>query len=264
MNLPTAIIRATASMAALLGGVLPSAFTAQVTIDFEGLVSNQGQPIDAYYSSYGVTFGNAVWFTPALIGTSYPTHWVRGQVGLGAQRGCSPVYPWITPGLTNPIVLYFAFPVTNILIDVFDVGSNGARLRGFDTAGAQVGNEKTVLGSGIGSGNGPYTLNLSGKDIRMVVLDQYRFTSVNDGVSFDNLRFVTLGPQLRLRQEGLLAQILLEGIVGCGYRIEKAGFLPAISWTPVTNFVLKSLPFVLVDPSSTNFKVQFYRAVELP
>jgi hypothetical protein len=211
-----------------------------------------------------VAFSNAVWFTPALIGTAYPDHWVSGQAGLGAERGCSASYPWITPGLTNPIVILFAFPITSVSIDVFDVGNNGARLRGFDAAGHQVGEDQTVVGAGIGSGNGPHALTLAGEGIRRVVLDQHRFSTADDGMCFDNLRFATAGPSLLIHREDTHVGLHLEGIVGRDYRIEWAGFLPSSNWQPLANFVLPYSPFPVIDASSTNSSSRFYRGVEVP
>ncbi len=262
MNTITTYLTAT-FMGALPLGIF-TVYGAQVEIQFEDGLVRQGQAIGTNYSGYGITFSNAAWFTPALIGTVYPDHWVSGQAGLGAERGCSGSYPWSTPGLTNPIVILFAFSVTNVSIDAFDVGANGVRLRGFDDAGRQIGSDQTVVGVGIGSGNGPHTLRLAGGGIRRVVLDQHLFTTANDGVSFDNLRFVTVGPLLSIARPDIFAEIQLEGIVGQGYRIEWSDSLPSSDWHPLTNFVLSRSLWLGIDASSTNSNNRFYRGVEVP
>jgi len=164
---------------------------AEVNIDFEDGSSQLGQPIGVFYAPYGVTFSNAVWLTAAMINTAYPDHWVSGSVALGAEHGCHPTRPWIFPGVTNPIVLGFDPPVVAVSLEVYDVGTNGARLQAFDAGGAIVGSTDTSVGPEGGAGNGPYTLSVAGTGIRRVELTQPFYAGNTDGISFDNLTFHT-------------------------------------------------------------------------
>jgi hypothetical protein len=164
---------------------------AEVNIDFEDGSSQPGEPIGTFYAPYGITFSNAVWFKPSMIHAPNPDLWVSGSVGLGAQNGCDATRPWVFPGVTNPIILWFDPPAVSVSIEVNDVGTNGAQLRAFDAGGAVVGGPDTLVGSGSGGGNGPYTLSAAGTGIRRVELTQPFYAGNTDGISFDNLRFHT-------------------------------------------------------------------------
>jgi hypothetical protein len=164
---------------------------AEVNIDFEDGFSQAGQPIGTFYAPFGVTFSNAIWFKPSMINAANPDHWVTGNAGLAAQNGCKAGDPWLYPGVTNPIVLWFDPPVVSVSIEVYDVGTNGAQLRAFDAVGSVLGKPDTLVGPGTGNGNGPYTLSAAGNGIRRVELTQPFYAGNTDGISFDNLKFHT-------------------------------------------------------------------------
>ena len=181
------------AFAALVGLTLVSTRldAVEVNIDFEDGAGREGQPIGAFYAPYGVTFSNAVWLTAAMINTTTPDHWISGSVALGAQHGCDVNRPWIFPGVTNPIVLWFDPPVFLVSLEVYDVGTNGARIRAFSADGAAGGGTDTVVGPDAGPGNGPYTLSVAGTGIGRVELNQPFYAGNTDGISFDNLSFHT-------------------------------------------------------------------------
>lgn len=60
------------------------------------------------------------------------------------------------------------------------------------------------------------------------------------------------------------AGVRIEGTPGRTYRIEYAAAADSVEWTAVTNIVLPSTPFTVLDPAPASEAKRFYRAVEVP
>ncbi len=69
------------------------------------------------------------------------------------------------------------------------------------------------------------------------------------------------GPALRLQ---LNPGILVYGAVGVNHRIEYVSQPGATNWVTLTNVVLPSSPYLVVDPQPTTVGPRFYRAVVIP
>lgn len=137
---------------------------------------NDGQGEDVpipgdHYAASGVTFTNAAW-----IGTN--------QLGVDAGVRSGSFFP----GVTNPIVLDFDTVVSEVSIQGFGVGSNGAQLEVFDAQGNSLGVSNNV-GSGFGVRNHPI-LKVSAPGIVRAELTQHAYNGSKDGMSWDNLSFV--------------------------------------------------------------------------
>jgi hypothetical protein len=60
------------------------------------------------------------------------------------------------------------------------------------------------------------------------------------------------------------AGIQVEGTPGRTYRIESAPAIDSADWVAVTNVVLPTSPFTVMDPTPISGSKRFYRAVEVP
>lgn len=156
------------------------------TINFEDGAALGGQTIGNYYGGIGVTFNNAIWVTPAFTGFGNNEFW-DGDAGLGVQNGVQNPNPWAFAGTTSPILISFSGDVSSVSIDVFDVGTNGARLRAFDVMGNLLGSDQ-ALGTGAGFFNNA-TLSVNQPGMRSIALDQYNYSGFPDGIGWDNLQF---------------------------------------------------------------------------
>jgi len=186
------------SMVSILAGFSTAVYsdtakTATITITFEDGAKSGNLPIADNYSHYlpvGVNFRNAVWITSAQTLSQPPDSFFRGNAGFGVQNGVQASDSWAFPGISSPIEVVFDQEVNYVSVEVFDVGSNGARLRAFGSNGLQIGRDQTAAGKELGTGNGPFTLSVGESGIRNIKLDQYLYNaSVNDGIGWDNLTF---------------------------------------------------------------------------
>jgi hypothetical protein len=62
----------------------------------------------------------------------------------------------------------------------------------------------------------------------------------------------------------LYAGIRIEGTLGRTYRIEYVTAAESADWITLTNLVLFSTPFTIVDPAPASEARRYYRAVEVP
>jgi hypothetical protein len=53
--------------------------------------------------------------------------------------------------------------------------------------------------------------------------------------------------------------LMLKGAVGPTYMVQASTNL--LNWSSITNFSLSNSPFYFTDPSATNYKWRYYRAV---
>ncbi len=94
------------------------------------------------------------------------------------------------------------------------------------------------------------------------------FTTVN-GTNINRIvRLIdngTIPPGTSLLSARLYPTVFLHGTTGNLYRIEYVTNLTnAAMWTPLTNLLLPSTPYLLLDTTWTNSRQRFYRAVTLP
>jgi hypothetical protein len=205
------------------------AVASTITIDFEDGAARGGAVIATNYAHLGLAFSNAVWITPEYLTPSYtPSDWFAGSAGFGAQAGAASP-DWAFPGLDHPISLYFQPPVAWVSIAAFNVGECGLRAQAFDASGAQIGSV-TADGIAYGVGNAPILLlTNTAAPIWRVVLDQYHWTGLNDGVSFDRVSFDPIpGPQMSIRVSQV--EICWSSVTNATYRVDYRSDLTTNTW----------------------------------
>ena len=187
-------------------------------------VKNNGYPGDVIVA----------WFKPlheALDGTSYNNQ----------------IYFMVVNGLTDPTGTA-ADCAQRINLDFSNPPQTAAVLLDPATGQLQTNNLTYAFG------NYRLTLTLNGGDAALFKLQT--------GAPF--VGFVSPAPaRITATTRSNAVNVSISGTVGARYQLEFANSLPAISWTPLTNAVFFSTPFVYQD-SSLNDSARYYRAVGAP
>lgn len=144
-------------------------------INFDDGQAN-GSAIDSYYSGSGVTFVDAAW------SNNFGVPGSSGSQGLASFS-----HGFFVPD-TNPIGISFSTIASSVTLRGLDVGTQGFRMRAFDSANNLVDNQ-VVFGTGSGSGQF-YDLTVNGQISRVEVFQDNLGTG-SDLVLFDNLSFTS-------------------------------------------------------------------------
>ncbi|WP_166831928.1 PEP-CTERM sorting domain-containing protein [Thalassoroseus pseudoceratinae] len=145
-----------------------------ITIDFDD--GTAGNPVDAFYSTLGVTFSNAE-FTNNF-----------GLAGSSGSLGIRAIIGGFGPTPTDPIVATFDSPQSFVSITGIDVEENGIRINAFDApTGGNLVDFDEFFGPGAGVGTFA-TISTTTPSIFRVEFFQPQ-NVVGDGVLFEDFSF---------------------------------------------------------------------------
>ena len=248
-----------------VGIAAPIPARGQVTIlNFDD--GTDGAYIGGFYGSSGVIFSNAYWFPNLSRNTGQPFDGASpgafcfDRYAPDSNNGFPQiVYP------SDPIIVLFTAPVTNVTVIALDVGDAGAEMDAYDSVvGGNLVATNQVFGGGIGVSSF-FTLTNSAAAISRVEIYQPAANG-SDGIVFDTLTCAP-SPLLASVSLGISASgaITIQSyMTGLSNRVEYVSSIGSTNWTTLTNFVLTSSPFTVVDPEFGQFTQRFYRAVTLP
>jgi hypothetical protein len=183
----------TISSGLLLGGLLllgsGAPASAQVLVNFDDNPGSTGA-VDTMYSSLGVTFSNARFYTHAFV--------LPGGPSASNPNLIASWTDFVKVPELNPIVASFSVDVNSVSIKALHVGANGARLRAYDE------NDNFLIEDSFTGpvGDGALkTLTVNVANIRKVRFSQIDYQiDGNDGIAWDDFAFT--------RQDGLTREAL--------------------------------------------------------
>ncbi|WP_188478021.1 VPLPA-CTERM sorting domain-containing protein [Primorskyibacter flagellatus] len=165
-----------AIVAAAIGLSVANAAKAKtVDINFDDLTT--GTEVGAAYSALGVTFSNALVYTPTINSS---------KIGMTLPNAIYSVNMGGKPQQIDPISASFSVAATSVTLRGIDIGAGGFIFKAFDAAGTMI---DTVSYVGTGTGPGVFRdLTVTGEAIARVDFSQVNLAGA-DGIWFDNFSF---------------------------------------------------------------------------